>query len=129
MAIDTKRSASQRWDEYHPTKSTLMWACVASVAVTLVVGFTWGGWMTGASAREQAATAANVARGELASQICVVRFNAQPDAAARLTELNAISSSYERRRFVEDGGWATMPGETSADRRGAEGCVDALAAA
>ncbi|MEW5424077.1 hypothetical protein [Amorphus sp. 3PC139-8] len=123
---DTKRSIGTRWEEYQPAKSTLLWACVVSVAATLVVGFTWGGWVTGATADEQASVAGDIAHGELASLICVERFNATPDSNAQLSELESITSSYERRRFIEAGGWATMPGETSASRRGADGCADAL---
>lgn len=125
---NTKRSLTQRWADYQPTKSTLGWACVEAAA-TMIVGFTWGGWVTGGSSRDVAANAEIVARGELASAICVERFSAQPGAAERLVELNAISGASARRQFVEAGGWATMPGQSSSDRRGAEGCVAALTAA
>lgn len=122
----TKRSIGTRWDEYQPTKSTLVWACAASVAATLIVGFAWGGWVTGKTADAQASAAGDIAHGELASLICVERFNAAPNSSAQLSKLESITSSYERRRFIEAGGWATMPGETSASRRGADGCADAL---
>lgn len=75
-----------------------------------------------------AIAAGDTARGELASAICVERFNAAPNAAAKLAELKAIPDSYKKRQFVEAGGWATMPGQTSPDRRGAEACAVALAA-
>ena len=55
--------------------------------------------------------------GDLASAICVERFNAAPDAAAKLVEFKAIPDSYKKRQFVEAGGWATMPGQTTPDRR------------
>jgi hypothetical protein len=75
-----------------------------------------------------AATAGDNARGELASAICVERFNAAPDKAAKLAQLKALSDSYTKRRFIEAGGWATMPGQTSPDRLGVQGCTSALAA-
>lgn len=129
MAVrqNTKPSLAQRWENYQPTKSTLFMACAATAVATMIVGFNWGGWVTGGTSRELAATAGDVARGELASVICVEKFKAAPDSAARLTELNAITDTYKRRQFVETGGWATMPGQTSADRRAAEGCALALA--
>jgi hypothetical protein len=68
-----------------------------------------------------------VARGELASVICVEKFKAAPDSAAKLVEFKAITDSYKKRQFVETGGWATMPGQSSPDRRAAEGCAVALA--
>ena len=121
-------SVSQRWTEYQPTKATLLWACAAAAIATMIVGFNWGGWVTGGTSRSLAATAGTVARGELASAVCVEKFNAAPDAAARLVEFKAISESYKKRQFVETGGWATMPGQKEPDRLGAEGCVTALAA-
>ncbi len=130
MATDGRstRSLSQRWDDYQPTKSTLGWACVAAVAATMVAGFSWGGWVTGGTAEDVAMAASNTARGELAADICVERFNAAPDAAARLAEFKSISGDYQKRQFVEAGGWAVMPGETTSDRLGAQGCATALAA-
>jgi hypothetical protein len=121
-----KQSFSQRFEDYQPSKSTLLWACAASVAVTMIVGFNWGGWVTAGTSRTLAATAGNVARGELASAVCVDKFKAAPDSAARLVELNAITDTYKRRQFVEAGGWATMPGQTSPDRLGSESCAVAL---
>lgn len=121
-------SISQRWDAYQPSKSTLVWACIGAAAATMVVGFVWGGWVTGGTARDQATAAGNVARTELASSICVERFNAATDSEARLVELKAITGASARRQFVEAGGWATMPGQTSPDRRGSEACAAALAA-
>jgi hypothetical protein len=127
MQGTTKRSVSQRWDDYQPSKSVFFWGCAVAAVATMVIGFGWGGWVTGGTSRTMATTAADVARGELASAICVERFMAAPDSAARLVEFKAITESYKKRQFVETGGWATMPGQTSPDRRGAEGCATALA--
>jgi hypothetical protein len=126
MQATTKRSLSRRWDDYQPSKTLLFWGCAAAAVATMITGFGWGGWVTGGTSRAMATTAAQEARGELASAICVERFMAAPDSAARLVELKAIPESYKKRQFVEAGGWATMPGQTSADTRGAEGCAVAL---
>ncbi len=123
-----KKPITKRWEDYQPTKSTLIWACAGAVFATVTMGFTWGGWVTGGKSRDLAMTAAIVARGELAADICVERFNAAPDSASRLVELKAINSASAKRQFVEAGGWATMPGQTSPDRQGAEACVIALIA-
>ncbi|MGQ2909880.1 MAG: hypothetical protein ACT6QU_18240 [Aliihoeflea sp.] len=128
MQNSSKKSMSQRWDDYQPTKSTLVWACIGAVAAAIIVGFSWGGWVTGGTSRTAATTAGDVARGELASAICVERFNAEPDAEPRLVEFKAITDGFKKRQFIEAGGWATMPGQTTPDRRGAEGCSTALAA-
>lgn len=128
MQSNQKQSVAARWENYQPTKSTLAWACAISAMATIVVGFSWGGWVTGGTAEALAVTAGDVARGQLASTICVEKFKASPDSALRLTELKAKTVGYERQKFVEAGGWATMPGETAPERRTSIGCATALAA-
>lgn len=128
MATQTKQSLSRRFDEYQPSKSILVWACVATAVLTMIVGFGWGGWVTGGTSLAQAKTASDTARSELASAVCVEKFNAAPDKVAQLVALKALTDNYKKREFVEAGGWATMPGQASPDRRGAESCVVALTA-
>ena len=48
------RTLSQRFQQYHASKTVLFWACAGCVILATVVGFSWGGWMTGGSAREMA---------------------------------------------------------------------------
>jgi hypothetical protein len=127
MQNTTKPSISDRWNDYQPSKTMLFWACAFAIALTMIVGFTWGGWMTNGASQTMATAAGDTARGELASAVCVERFNAAPDAPAKLVEFKAITDSYKKRQFIEAGGWATMPGQTAPDRRGAEGCATALA--
>ena len=130
MTMDTssKTSLAHRAGSYQPSKTILAWACVMTAVVTMIVGFSWGGWVTGGTSRSAAATAGDVARGDLASAICVERFKAAPDAAAKLVQFKAIPESYKKRQFVEAGGWATMPGQTTPDKLGVQGCATALAA-
>ena len=128
MQDTTKQSLAQRWENYQPSKSMLAWACVATAVATMFIGFGWGGWVTGGTSQTMATTAGDAARAELASVICVERFKAASDSAAKLVEFNAITDSYKKRQFVETGGWATMPGQKSPDRRALEGCAVALAA-
>jgi hypothetical protein len=127
MIDQQKRSMKQRWTDLQPSKTMLFWSCAGSVVVALVVGFTWGGWVTGGTARDMAETAGDTSRYELASVICVEKFLAAPDAQTQLMELKAISSSYRQRQFVEEGGWATMPSKDKAARRTAELCAKVLA--
>jgi hypothetical protein len=127
MQSSSKTSIAQRFESYQPSKTFLVWACIATAIATMIIGFSWGGWVTGGTSRTAAATAGDVARGELASAICVQRFNAAPDATSKLIEFKALTDSYKKRQFVEAGGWATMPGQTSPDSRSVEGCATALA--
>ena len=126
MANPQKRSIQQRWNELQPSKTMLVWACLGSGVVALVVGFTWGGWVTGGTARDMAETAGDESRWELASVICVEKFLAAPDAQAQLTELKALDSSYRQRQFIEAGGWAVMPSTDKAARQAADLCAKVL---
>jgi hypothetical protein len=127
MATQQKRSIQQRWSDLQPSKTMLVWSCLGSVVVALVVGFTWGGWVTGGTARDMAETAGDASRYELASVICVEKFLAAPDAQAQLAELKAIDSSYRQRQFIEAGGWAVMPSKDKAARQAADLCAKVLA--
>jgi hypothetical protein len=127
MASEQKRSLEQRWSDLQPTKTMLFWSCAGSVVVALVVGFTWGGWVTGGTARGMAESAGAESRYDLASVICVEKFLAAPDAQAQLAELKAIGSSYRQRQFVEEGGWAVMPNRDEAARQSADLCAKVLA--
>ena len=113
----------------------LFWACAGSVIVATIVGFSWGGWTTGGSAREMAENSAAQARQELAAVVCVDRFMAAPDVGVQLTALEEIESSYAQSKFVEEGGWAmivpasnTTDYKARADDRKAAGlCAEELA--
>jgi hypothetical protein len=132
--MQQRRSLSQRFQQYQASKAVLFWACAGSVIVATVVGFHWGGWVTGGSAQKMAEESASQARQQLAAVVCVDRFMAAPDAAVQLTALKAIESSYAQSKFVEDGHWAIiMPAsgttdyKAQADDRGAAGlCAEEL---
>lgn len=121
-----KQSLRQRWEEFRPTKTMLFWSCAGAVILTVVIGFTWGGWVTGGTAQAMAEDASKDAYAQLAAAVCVARFTAEPDAQAQLTQLKQISSSYRQRDFVEKGGWAVMPGSESIDRNAARLCAQEL---
>lgn len=98
-----------RWENFSVSKTGLFWSCAACVVATLVVGFTWGGWVTGSRAEEMAQNLASESRAELAAAICVDRFTQGPDAAAQLVTLRE-ASSWNRSSFIEEGGWVAMAG-------------------
>jgi hypothetical protein len=129
------QTLSQRFQEYQASKTVLFWACAGSVIAATIVGFSWGGWVTGGSAMEMAEESAAQARQELAAVVCVDRFMAAPDAGVQLTALHEITSSRAQGKFVEDGGWAVIVPASSptdytarADHRQAAGlCAEELA--
>jgi len=135
MQQGQNQTRSQRFQQYQASKAVLFWACAGSVVVATIVGFSWGGWVTGGSAREMAEESAAQARQELAAVVCVDRFMAAPDAGDQLTALKEITSSRAQSKFVEEGAWAIIVPESSptdykgrADHReAAELCGEALA--
>lgn len=119
-------SLSQRFEQYRPTKTVLFWACAASVAATIVIGFSVGGWVTGGTAQDIANRAAAQSRHELTASICVDRFMGSTEARAQLTALKGITSGFRQRQFVQDGGWAVMPGAERAESQAADLCAKEL---
>jgi hypothetical protein len=117
---------AQRWHNYRAPKSTLFWSCVGCIILTMVVGFTWGGWVTGGSARTMAEKASDTARADLAATICVTKFMNGKDAATQLATLKQ-TSNWKREQFIQDGGWATLPGLKQPVRDGADTCAQRLA--
>jgi hypothetical protein len=125
--MSTKPSLGQRWETAQPSKTMLFWSCAACAVATVVVGFTWGGWTTGGTARTMAQDAALSSRNELAAAVCVDRFKATSDAPTQLVALKALQS-WGRGDFVEKGGWAAMPDKIEPGKGAARLCGDKLAA-
>ena len=121
----TKQSVGQRWSEARPTKTVAFWSCVASVVLTMIVGFSWGGWVTGGTARTTAETMAHDAVITRLAPICVVQSGRDPGKAVKLVALKD-ESSWQRGEYVGKQGWATMPGEQEPDSRVAQACAALL---
>ena len=93
-----------------PTNTKPMaWGVFGGAVACAIVGFTWGGWVTGGSARKQAATASRDAVVIALAPICAERFRTQGDAPAQIAAL-AKASLWERGSLVEKSGYALMPG-------------------
>lgn len=120
-----KSSARQRWSDARLTKTATFWCCVASAALTMIVGFNWGGWVTGGSARQTAEGMARDAVVQRLAPICVVQSGKDPGKATKLVALKD-ESTWQRGEYVGKQGWATMPGEQEPDRRVAELCATLL---
>ena len=95
---------------------------------TIVIGFVWGGWVTGGTATRMASDAADGARAQLAALTCVASFNHGPDAVAQLAALKK-ASSYQRGDMLVKSGWLSMPGSTDPVAGAADICVQTLMSA
>jgi hypothetical protein len=117
-----KLSVGQRWSDARPTKTVTVWCCVASAVLTMIVGFGWGGWVTGGTARQTAEAMAHDAVVQRLAPICVVQSGRDPAKGPKLIGLKD-ESAWQRGEYVEKLGWATMPGEREPDRKVAEACA------
>jgi hypothetical protein len=120
-----RESFGDRWGNVQVTKSTVFWLCLASVLLTLLVGFNWGGWMRGSAAQRLAEVTGRDAVTERLATICVAQFNLDPARAQKLQELQA-TSAYQQAEYVTTQGWATMPGEEKPTSRVADACAKQL---
>ncbi len=115
-------SLRQRWNQARPTKTALFWSCVGSAILTMIIGFTWGGWVRGATAQSMAEGMAEDAVVKHLAPICVAQFKEDPARDQKLKELKDMSS-YEQGDYVKKQGWAKMPGGGNADDRVADECA------
>lgn len=116
----------ERLREKQLSKRAGLGLMVIAAVLTMIVGFKWGGWVTGGSAAMQASVGAQSAVTLRLAPICVAQFNLDAQKTAKLTELKAMASSYSRADYVRKQGWATMPGETTPDRQVAGACAQLL---
>lgn len=105
-------------------KPGLFGAAAGAVAIS-ILGFTWGGWVTASTAKGMAN---EHARAEVTMAMvphCVAMSAEDPERMAKMTTIRE-ASGYNRRKAVEQSGWATLPGATSPDRHLAEACAEQL---
>jgi alpha/beta superfamily hydrolase len=93
------------------TRSFLWGAAVGAISLA-IVGFNWGGWMTGPTSEKFAAQRADAAIVSALAPVCVAQFQKSADAPANLAVLKK-TDSWDQGDYVSKGGWATMPGSTA----------------
>jgi hypothetical protein len=96
------------------TKPVLSGIACGAIA-TAIVGFTWGGWITGGKSESSALTRVNDAVVMALAPVCVDKFQRAGDAAANLVALKKVDS-WSQAEFVEKGGWAAVPGTHTSER-------------
>jgi hypothetical protein len=101
------------------------WGVIVGAVATMIVGFSWIGWVLGGTAERMAEERANSAVIVALTPSCVERFMQQPNAAAKLVEFQKIDS-WKHREFVEEGGWATPRGSKTPNSGVATACAEEL---
>jgi hypothetical protein len=103
-----------------------IWGAVAGSILTMIVGFSWGGWSTSSTATQLAVNRADAAVTAALVPICLAQEKIDGVKGTKLGELKALTSSYEQTDFVMKTGWATFPGRDDPNRDVAEACASAL---
>jgi hypothetical protein len=103
-----------------------LWGAVGGAVALAIIGFTWGGWVTGSTADTMAQDHANVEIAKVLAPICFLQFQQQPDAMAKLVELKGMTSIYQQATFVEKSGAAMMPGGDKSLRGVGQACAELL---
>lgn len=121
MGQEQKMSLRRRWETTRLTKTATFWSWVAVAAVTMIIGFGWGGWVTGGTAQGMGEKMALDAVVKRLGPMCVTQFQQAKGKEQKLKELEK-TESWQRSEFIEKQGWATMPGEEKPDSKVAAEC-------
>ncbi len=95
-----------------------VWGLIGGAAVAMIVGFGWGGWVTGGTAKGKTDEAVLASR----AAICVAQFMKAPNHDRELVAFNA-ADSWKRGEFIGKGGWDKMPGQGEAGVAVADACA------
>jgi hypothetical protein len=104
---------------------TSFWSAIIGAIVVMIIGFGWGGWVLGSTSQRNADTMVTDALVARLVPMCLEQFNADAEKDTRLKELQA-ANRWEREKYVEERGWATMPFEKEPDSNVAEACVEQI---
>ena len=107
-------------------KPALYGAAAGAVALA-IVGFSWGGWVTGGTAKQMASKQARLEVVAALAPICVAQSKQDPQLVGTLALLKE-AGSYQRSDMLMKAGWATMPGSSDPNRDVARACMETLTA-
>ena len=120
-----KVSFGQWLRDVRPTKTVVFWSWVGSAVLTMIIGFAWGGWVTGGTALKMAEKMGDDAVLKRLGPICVVQATRDAGKDQKLKQLKE-TDTWQRGDYVEKQGWATMPGEEKPDSNVASECARLL---
>ena len=110
-----------------PVETTpFLWGSAVGAIALAIVGFNWGGWVTGSTSEKIASGRADAAIVSALTPVCVAQFKKGANAPASLATLKG-TDTWAQSDYVSKGGWATMPGSTAEPiREVASACAEAL---
>jgi hypothetical protein len=112
--------------KFPPQTEPVIWGAIGGAAALALVGFMFGGWVTGGKAAELARQQSEKAVVAVLAPICVDKFRHAKNADANLGKLNGMGYAWDKGTYVSDGGWATLPGSDEPNSGVAQACAEML---
>ena len=109
------------WEKIMPA----LFGAAGGAIILAIIGFAWGGWVTGGTAQKMAEEMAEDAVVGRLAPICVEQVNQDSEKDQKLKELKE-EDSWRRDDDVEKQGWATRLGEKEADSKVAGKCGELI---
>ena len=103
----------------------LLQGAAAGAVATIIIGFSWGGWTLGSTAKQMSEQKMSAALVAVLAPMCVDKFRGGPDAAQQMVEFKKVSS-WMQDSYIQKGGWATFPGMSAPDLAIAQACAKLL---
>jgi hypothetical protein len=98
-----------------------LWGAAGGAIAAMIIGFVWGGWVTGGTSEKNAGMAAQTAVEQAFVPLCVAKAEQEPDKLPLLKK----ESSYSRYEFVAKAGWVSNVAEKYR-RNVADSCAVAI---
>jgi len=98
-----------------------VWGAIGGAVAAMIIGFAWGGWVTGGTSEKNAGVAAQTAVVQAFVPLCVAKAEQQPEQLPLLKK----ESSYSRYDFVVKAGWVSDVAEKYR-RDVAESCASTI---
>ena len=88
-----------------------IWGAIGGAVAAMIIGFVWGGWVTGGTAGRMVASSAQDASVLALTPLCVAKGEQQPEQLVLLKK----ESSWNRGNFVTKAGWVGSVNEKYRD--------------
>jgi hypothetical protein len=104
-----------------------VWGLIIGAVIAMIIGFKWGGWTTSGTTQEMTERAVSASQVASQAAICVAQFIKDPNYNEKLQELQK-ADYWDKRKYIEKGGWDKMPGRKETTLGVAEACAEGLIA-
>src|SRR3989440_11217343 len=88
----------------------VVWGAVLGSVLTMIVGFSYGGWTTSSTAARLAKQQADTAVTTALVALCVAQAQADRAGVEKLGEFKALAASYDQKEVVNKTGWGAGAG-------------------